>query len=245
MKKLIGVLVLLMGVLFVGFGCGESSSSTLIVGMEAGFAPYEYMDGSEIAGIDVDISREIAKDMGKELEIRNMDFDGALVAVQQGKIDFAASGISITEERKKVMDFSIEYAVSKQVIVVNKDSDVVKSGDDINGNIIGVQQGNVADFVITDDFKAKEVKRYTKFVQAAEDLKNNKIDAIVMDSLPAQEMVNANPGLKILDEELFTDKYAIAVKKGNKELLDQINKTLKRLIDEGKIEEFTLNHTTK
>lgn len=235
---------------------GDSTSSTaeskedskttggkLIMATEPGFAPYEYMSGNDVVGIDVDIANEVAKELGMELEIQTMDFDGALLAVQQGKVDFAAAGISVTPERQEVMDFSIEYAKSKQVIVVLKGADRVKSVDDLGGDTkIAVQMSTVADFYVSDDLK-KEPSRYTKYVQAAEDLKNDKVDCIVMDELPAKEMVKSNDNLEILDAEVFTDTYAFAFKKGNTELEDKVNKILQKLIDDGKVDEFTLNHT--
>jgi polar amino acid transport system substrate-binding protein len=128
---------------------------------------------------------------------------------------------------------------------VNKDNATVASVDDLAGKIIGVQQGNIADFYVEENIEAKEIKRYTKFAQAAEDLKNNKIDCIVMDQYPAEDLVAGNAELAILDGALFQDKYAIAVKKGNSELLDEINATIQKLKDDGKIEEFTANHTNK
>lgn len=226
-------------------GAGSAEGGKLIMATEAGFAPYEYTeDGSTVVGVDVDIANEIAKAMGKELEIQNMSFDGALLAVQQGKADFAAAGISINEERQKVMDFSIEYATSKQVVVVNKEAMAVDSVDAITADTkIGVQTGNVADSYC--DEQGWQKTQYNKFMEAAMDLKNNKIDCIIMDSLPAEQLVAENDDLVILDGELFTDKYAIAVQKGNTELLDQINEVLQKLVDEGKVEEYTINHTTK
>lgn len=230
-----------------GSGTETSSedSNTLIVGTEPGFAPYEYMEGDKVVGIDMDIAQAIADAMGKKLEIKSMDFEGALLAVQQGKIDLVAAGVSIDEERKKVMDFSNEYVNSTEVVVVNKDNSAVSSVDDLNDKIIGVQQGNIADIYVSDEenLKAKDIKRYTKFVQAAEDLKNNKLDCIVMDQYPAEELVASNETLTILDGTLFEDKYAIAVQKGNTELLNQVNEVIDQLIKDGKIEEFTANHT--
>ena len=230
---------------------GESSEAAgggkLIMVTEAGFAPYEYTeDGETVIGVDVDIANEIAKALGRELEIQNMDFDSALLAVQQGKADFAAAGISVTPEREEVMDFTIEYTTSKQVVVINKEAARVASVDDLTADtVVGVQAGTVADSYCQDDLGTKDLKQYSKFMEAAMDLKNDKIDCIIMDSLPAEEMVKANDDLEILDGEVFTDKYAIAVEKGNTELLDEINEVLQKLVDEGKVEEFIVNHTTK
>ena len=219
----------------------------LIMATEAGFAPYEYTeDGSTVIGVDVDIANEIAKAMGKELVFQNMNFDSALLAVQQGKVDFAAAGISVTPEREEQMDFSIEYTTSKQVVVVKKDAGRVASVDALNADtVVGVQGGTVADSYCQDDLGTKDLKQYSKFMEAAMDLKNDKIDCIIMDSLPAEQMVAENDDLEILDGEVFTDKYAIAVQKGNKEMLDQINEVLQKLVDDGKVDEFIINHTTK
>lgn len=217
--------------------------NTIIVGTEAGFAPYEYMVGNNVVGIDMDISQAIADALGKELVVKNMDFDGALLAVQQGTIDFVAAGVSVSEERKEVMDFSIDYVDSTEVVLVNKESPAAASVEDLAGKVIGVQQGNIADFYVEANIEAKEIKRYTQFAQAAQDLINNKLDCIVMDLYPAQDLVAANEELTILDGVLFEDKYAIAVQKGNQELLDQINTVIQELKDSGKIDEFTANHT--
>lgn len=230
----------------------ESSSSTvsssaptdkkeLIMATEAGFAPYEYYSGKDVVGVDVDIAKEIAKAMGAELTVADMAFDATIVAVTTGKADFAAAGMSITEERLQQVDFSKEYAVSKQVILVKTDS-AITDAKGLEGKTAGVQLGTVADIVISGDMKEITPHQYTKYADAVQDLKNGKIDAIVMDLLPAQEIVKANAELKILDEELFTDKYAIAVKKGNTELLNQINTVIDQLIKDGKIDEFTKAH---
>lgn len=245
MKKIIAVLLTVVLTASLA-GCkSNSNEDTLIVGTEPGFAPYEYMEGNEIVGIDMDIAKAIADAMGKKLEVKSMDFDGALLAVQQGKVDLVIAGVSVSEERLEVMDFSNDYVDSTEVVVVNGDNPTVASVEDLNDKIIGVQQGNIADAYVSnpDNLTAKEVKRYTKFNQAAEDLKNGKIDCIVMDQFPAEELVASNPTLKILDGTLFEDKYAIAIKKGNKELLDEVNKIVDQLKADGKIEEFTAKHT--
>jgi polar amino acid transport system substrate-binding protein len=244
-KSLFGLMtmIILMSA-FLLAGCG-SKKDTIIVGTEAGFAPYEYMKGNEVVGIDMDIAQAIADHLGKELEIKNMEFEGALMAVQNGTVDFVAAGVSVDEGRLEKMDFSIDYVNSTEVVVVNKENPTVESLDDLNDKIIGVQQGNIADFWVEENISAKEIKRYSKFGQAAEDLKNGKIDCVVMDQFPAEDMVATNPELVILDGVLFEDKYAIAVKKGNKDLLEDINTVIEQLKEDEKIEEFTTNHTKK
>lgn len=257
MKKLLcAILTVAVTISLAGCGTKANNSSTegdtsnggddtLIVATEPGFAPYEYIKGDEVVGIDMDIAKAIADALGKKLEIKQMDFDGALVAVQQGKVDLVAAGVSVDPDREKVMDFSVDYVNSREVVVVNKENPGVSSLEDLNDKVIGVQQGNIADFWVSnkDNVEPKEVKRYTKFAQAAEDLKNGKIDCIVMDSYPAEELVSSNDTLVIMDGTLFEDKYAIAVQKGNTELLEEIDKVINQLIEDGKIEEFTANHT--
>ena len=182
--------------------------------------------------------------MGKELEVRDIAFDSLINEVQSGKADFAAAGLSVTPEREEQVDFTINYATSKQVIVVRQDNTEITGPDDVNGKTVSVQLGTVADTAVSDkeDYPDCTVIQQKKYLAAAEDVKSGKADCLVMDELPAQELVKANPELKILDEELFTDVYSMAVQKGNTELLDKINEVLQKLMDEGKIEEFTMNH---
>ena len=205
--------------------CGCQSKDKLIMVTEAGFAPYEYYQNNEIVGVDIEIAKEIAKELGKELEVKDIAFDSIINELKKDKADFAAAGISITEERKKQVDFSIEYATSKQVVIVKKKSSI-QNPEDIYSKKVGVQLGTVADLHLTDKMSESNIIRQKKYLSLVEDLKADKVDAIVMDSLPAAEIIKENKNLKILDQELFTDKYGMAVKKGNKELLEVINKVL-------------------
>lgn len=242
MRKLFKLFII-FGVSFLLFGCNKNDDKLVMV-TEAGFAPYEYRDSSGIVGVDVDIAHEIASAMGKELEIKDVAFDSLINELNSGKADFAAAGMSISEERKKEVDFSIEYVSSKQVIVVRKDYNKIKSASDLDGKTISVQLGSVADSYVNNNYKNSKIVRQKKFLSAAEDVKAKKADCIVMDELPAKELVKNNSELTILSIELFTDKYAIAVKKGNTELLNKINEVLEKLIEEGKIEEFIINHSS-
>ena len=219
-------------------GCGKNDNDLVMV-TEAGFPPYEFYENGKVVGVDIEIANEIAKELNKNLVIKDIAFDSIINELKSGKADFAAAGMSITEDRLKEVDFTIEYIVSEQVVVVKNDSQI-NNIDDIKDKTISVQLGTVADQYVTKNYKEAKVNRLKKFLVAAEDVKNNKSDCIVMDKLPALELVKKNPELKILDGTLFEDKYGMAVKKGNKELLDQINKVLERLISEGKIEEYTV-----
>ena len=219
-------------------GCGKNDNDLVMV-TEAGFPPYEFYENGKVVGVDIEIANEIAKELNKNLVIKDIAFDSIINELKSGKADFAAAGMSITEDRLKEVDFTIEYIVSEQVVVVKNDSQI-NNIDDIKDKTISVQLGTVADQYVTKNYKEAKVNRLKKFLVAAEDVKNNKSDCIVMDKLPALELVKKNPELRILDGTLFEDKYGMAVKKGNKELLDQINKVLERLISEGKIEEYTV-----
>jgi len=232
------IVVILMGVIL---NKNEKQEEKLIMVTEAGFAPYEFYKGNQIVGVDVDIAKKIAEKAGKKLEIKDTDFDSIINEVKTGKADFGAAGLSITEERLEEVDFSIEYAISKQVIIVKNDSAISKV-EDLNGKKVAVQLGTVADLVLSDEYPEVKVIQHKKYLLAVEDLLANKVDAIVLDSLPAKEIINKNTSLKILDEELLTDKYGIAVRKGNGELLKIINEVLEQMINSGKIEEFTIKY---
>lgn len=237
MKKF---MLLVMSILLLT-GC-KRDDNKLILATEAGFAPYEYYQDGEIVGVDIDIAREIAASLGKELVIKDVSFDFIINEIKSGKSDIGAAGMSITKERLEEVDFSVEYAVSNQVVIVPMDSKIT-SIDQISNQRIAVQLGTVADSYVNKNYKDATVIRQKKYLSMVEDLKAGKVDLIIMDLLPASEIVKSNEGLKILDEYLFTDKYGMAIKKGNKELLDKVNDVLTRLMSEGKIEEYTIKHT--
>lgn len=235
-------IILLIFMLFLLVGCGKNNNEIVMV-TEAGFAPYEYYDSGEIVGVDIDIAKEIAKEMGKELVIKDVSFDSIINEVKTGKADFGAAGISYSEERAEEVDFSINYSVSKQIVIV-RDNSSITNINDIGNKKIAVQLGSIADTYVTDNYKNANIIRQKKYLAAIEDLKSDKVDAVVMDELPAKEIINSNSGLKILDGSLTNDSYGMIVKKGNSEMLSVINKVLDRLIQEGKIEQFVINHTS-
>lgn len=224
-------------------GCGKSDD-TLVMVTEAGFAPYEYYDDGEIVGVDIDIAREIAKEMGKELVVKDVAFDSIINEVKTGKADFGAAGISYTDERAKQVDFSINYSTSNQVVIVKNNSDI-NDINNIDGKRIAVQLGSVADTYVTSNYKNSEIVREKKYLAAIQDLKDGKVDLVVMDELPAREMVKNNDDIKILSGNLASDSYGMIVKKGNKKLLNAINKVLNRLKEDGSIDGYVINHTTE
>lgn len=232
--------ILLIGI-FLLCECSKRSSDELVMVTEAGFAPYEYYESGEIVGVDIDIANEIANYMNKKLVVRDIDFDSIINEINSGKADFGAAGMSITEERKKQVDFSIEYVVSNQVVIVKENSNIKMS--DLDGKRIAVQLGSVADSYVNENYKKANIIEQKKYLSMVEALKANKVDLIIMDNLPAREIIKENSGLKMLDGYLFSDSYGIAVKKGNTELLNDINTVLERLMNEGKIEQYVINHS--
>ena len=182
--------------------------------------------------------------MGKKLVVKDIAFDSIINEVKTGKADFGAAGISYSDDRAKNVDFSINYAVSKQVVIVNNNSSITNVNG-ISNKKIAVQLGSIADTFVTEKYKSANVVRQKKYLAAIEDLKTGKVDCVVMDELPAKEIVSKNEGIKILDGSLTNDSYGMVVKKGNKELLDAINTVLQNLKDEGKIDEFIIKHTEK
>lgn len=238
MKKII---LFIFIVLF--FSACTRDKNELIMVTEAGFAPYEYYENGEIVGVDIDIAREIANELGKKLVIKDIDFHSIINEVKTGKADFGAAGISYSDERAKEVDFSINYAVSKQVVIVNDNSNI--KIDDLENKKIAVQLGSIADTYVTEKYKNAEIVRQKKYLAAIEDLKTKKVDCVVMDELPANEILNSNSGLKILEGYLTNDSYGMIVKKGNKELLDAINKVLNRLKNDGTIDKYIIKHIGK
>ena len=213
----------------------------LIMCTNAEFPPYEFHDANEIVGIDVDICRAVAEKLGLELVIEDIAFDSIIPEVTSGKADLGAAGMTVTEDRKQNVDFSDTYAHASQVIIVKEDSEV-KGFDDLKGKKVGVQQGTTGDIYVTDDLGDEAVERYAKGMEAVQALSQTKIDAVIIDGEPAKQYVKEVSGLKILDESYTDEDYAIAVKKGNTELVNAINEALKELKEEGKLDEIVAKY---
>ncbi len=216
--------------------CGGSSSKKLVMATNAAFPPYESVEGSEIVGIDPEIAKLIADDIGRELVIEDMAFDSIIAAVQSGKADIAMAGMTVTEDRKENINFSDPYTEAAQVIVVRNDSDVAVP-DDLSGKTIGVQIGTTGD-IYAEDIEGATIERYSKYFEAINALLQGKIDAVIVDREPAKVFVGENEELKMIDEEFTVEEYAIGVSKENEELLNEINASLKKLKDSGKIDEI-------
>ena len=209
----------------------------------AEFPPYEYHDANEIVGIDVDICSAIAEKMGLELEIEDIAFDSIIPELTSGKADIGAAGMTVTEDRKQTVDFSDTYATAKQVIIVKEDSDIA-GADDLQGKVVGVQQGTTGDIYVTGDLGDDSVERYSKGMEAVQALSQGKVDAVVIDNEPAKQYVSQVEGLKIIDSPYTEEEYAIAIKKGNTAMLDAVNSALKDLKDQGKLDEIVAKYIT-
>ena len=238
----------LMAVTFTA--CSNSSSSgdkkgSIKFGTNAEFPPFEYVVSKgvigEFDGIDMAIAKQIGYDNNKEAKIENMEFDSLLVALDNGKIDAAIAGMTVTDERKEKVDFSEPYYNAKQVMIVKEDSDISKAKD-MQGKKIVVIQGYTGETCVKDlGFSYQSFKKGT---EAVLELVNGKCDVVVIDSATADKYVKDNKGLKIVEDndQFGNEEYAIAVKKGNKELLDQINKSIKKMKESGKINELAAKY---
>lgn len=212
------------------------TAGKLTMSTNAAFPPYEMTaDDGSFEGIDIEVAAAIADKLGLELQVDDMDFDAALLAAQNGKSDMVMAGVTVTDERQKVMDFSDTYAEGIQSVIVPEDSDIA-SVDDLTGKTIGTQRGTTGYIYCTDDFGEDSVVAYDNGLTAVQALNNGQVDAVVIDNAPAKEFVAANTGLKILDTAYAQEDYAIGVAKGNTALLDAINGALKELQADGTLQ---------
>ena len=214
----------------------------LTMSTNASFPPYEMVaDDGSFEGIDIEVAGAIAEKLGLELQVDDMGFDAALQAAQTGKSDMVMAGVTVTEERQAVMDFSNSYANGVQVVIVKEGSPIQTVDDLANANMIGCQMGTTGYTFCSDTpenggFGEDHVTPYDDGAAAVQALMNGQIDAVVIDNKPAQEYVAANPGLKILDGDFTNEDYAIGVAKGNTALLDAINGALEELTNDGTIQ---------
>ena len=215
----------------------------LTMATNAAFPPYEMTtDAGEFEGIDIETAQAIADKLGLELQIDDMDFDAALLSVQQGKADIVMAGVTVTDERKAVMDFSDSYATGIQSIIVPNDSEIA-SPDDLAGKKIGTQRGTTGYIYCSDDFGDENVVAYDDGLTAVQALNNGQVDAVVIDNAPAQEFIAANPGLKILDTSYAEEDYAIGMAKGSS-LEDAVNAALKELKADGTLQSIVDKYIT-
>ncbi|MBL4937209.1 transporter substrate-binding domain-containing protein [Clostridium sp. YIM B02515] len=270
-SKLSKITAILLTVFFtLGLAaCGKSAESTgaaaskaetkvdkikkagkIVLGTSGDYPPYEFhksVDGKDtIVGFDVEIAKEIAKDLGVKLEVKEMDFKGLLGALQSGNVDFVLAGMTPTEERKQSVDFSnVYYTAVQKVVVRTEDNDKIKAVSDLKGKAVGVQKGAIQETIAKEQMPDSEAKALGKVSDIALALKTKKIDSAIIEEPVAKSYVNANSEFKISDIVLKTEDAgsAVAVNKGNKELIDQVNKTLDRLTKDKAIEKLVTDAT--
>ena len=216
----------------------SSGGDKLTMATNATFPPYEYVEGSDYLGIDVEIAGEIASRLGMTLDIQDVEFDSIIAGVQSGKYDIGMAGMTVTEERKQSVNFTDTYATGIQSIIVKEGSSIA-SVDDLSADTkIGVQQGTTGDIYASDDYGDEAVTRYKTGADAVQALLTDKIDCVIIDNEPAKSFVSANDGLMILDTSYAEEDYAICVSKDNEELLSSINEALKELKEDGTIDQI-------
>ena len=256
MKKILSlILVAVMLLSVLSFtGCGKDDD-TLVVYTEAGFAPYEFIYNGEIVGVDIAIMQAVADELGKELVVKDVAFDTICTSVQSGKADVGAAGITIRDDRKEQVDFSIPYSSTEQYVIVPASDTAIKTLDDLKGKKIGIQNGTTSDMLIADliaagELGSAEIVPYTSPAVAAASM--NKQDAVVTDKLTAQLIVANDSNLKALalvkadgTPAAEVEEYGIAVQKGNAELLEAVNKVLTELIANGTIDQWVEEYSAK
>lgn len=264
MKKILSVVlaaVLALGVVFAFAGCSgkggneESSASSseaassasfttiesgkLIMATNATFPPYESVDGNgNVIGIDAEIAKVISDDLGLELQIENVEFDSIIAGVQTNKYDIGMAGITVTDERKQLVNFSDSYATGIQVVIVN-DGSSIKSVDDIKkdgSTKIGVQMGTTGDIHASEDYGSENVVEYKTGADAVQGLIAGKVQCVIIDNEPAKAFVEANEGLHILDTEYVSENYAICFNKSNTALLNAVNEVIAKRKADGTIQ---------
>ena len=268
----LAIISLVMGALLLFTACGNSATSgdaasgdadknqevltkvdeikkagKIVLGTSADYPPYEFhkaVDGKdEIVGFDIEIAKEIAKDLGVELEIKDMDFDGLLMALNAGKVDFVMAGMTPDAERQKVVDFSeIYYKAVHGVVIKAENKDTFKTVEDLAGKKVGAQKGAIQEDIAVDEIENVQLKSLGKIPDLILEVKNNKIDAVVMEKPVADSYVDNNQDLMLMDVT-FDDGEggsSVAVKKGSTDLVDEINKTLERLMNDGSVDKFVV-----
>ena len=245
MKKMTKIMTVALSATML-LGVPACAEGKITFGTNAEFPPFEFIAAEGVIdtfdGIDMAIAKQIAEDNEMDVAIENLEFDSLLVALQNGQIDAVIAGMTVTDERKEAVDFSIPYYAATQVMIVKEDSDIEKA-EDMADKKICVIQGYTGETCVNEmGYKYESFKKGTEAVM---ELVNGKCDVVVIDSATAQKYIADNEGLKIVeDEEAFgAEEYAIAVAKGNEELLEKINTSIEKMLEDGTIAELAVEYT--
>ena len=243
MKKIIIIFTVIFSLMLSCSNNNENSSESLenaedrivYVGIDAAFPPFGYLEDGNIAGFDYDIMSEIAKLTGIKVEFNQMQFSGLLPALQTKKIDAIIAGMTVTEERKQFVNFSKTYYVSSQVILVHRDDNSIKNFDNLVGKNVGTVIGTTGDTIMTENERVN-TKKFDTGAQAVLSLKEKKIDAIVFDREPCKNFAKYNSEIKLIESDAVQEDYAIAVRKEDTSLLENINKGISIIMTNGTYE---------
>ncbi len=240
-KSVIISLLVFLLMLYPVLGAGAveriKKAGVLKVGSDVAYAPFEFMEGDKPVGFDIDIAQEIAKALGVKFQVINTSFDGIIAALKAKKFDIIISAMTITEERKKEIDFSIPYYDSGQIIVVRSDNKDIKSEKDLKGKVVGVQLGTTGELTakkLKDQVGIKEIRSYETIPEAFMDLELGRLDAVINDLPVSLYYSKNNPKLKCVGKPFTVEQYGIAVRKEDKDLLKKINEILINLKRTGK-----------
>ena len=223
-------------------GCSDSGADKVKMITEATFPPYEFLRGHEIVGIDVEICRAIAQKLGREFSCETVDFDSVIPAVISGKADLAAAGITITEDRKKNVDFSVPY-VKTGIVVIYKKSVGFTGAEQLKGKKIGVQGGTTSETYVLNELK-QEPERSRSPAEAVAALKSGRVEFVIADIDPAKNCVKGENDLAISDF-ITSEEYAVAIRKGRPELLQAVNETIAEVKADGRLAKWIAEYTAE
>lgn len=221
-------------------GVFRQNNNYLVIGTNAGFKPFEYQENGNVVGFDIDMSREIAKKLGKELKVSDMSFDGLLPALESRQIDMAVAGMSVTPEREKNALFSAPYFSAAQKIIVRKGSRI-RNKFQLAGEHIGVQLGTTGDNVAR-GISGSKISQFPNAPSVLQELSSGGIEAVILDEAPASQYVVNFPDLEILSSPLTSENYAIAMKKGNEELKNKVDEEIKQMKKDGRYKNLVIKY---
>ncbi|SHJ83744.1 amino acid ABC transporter substrate-binding protein [Tepidibacter formicigenes] len=249
MKSKVSIMFLLfLGIIILLMGCAstEKEDNSLeeikkkgefVVGLDDNFPPMGFKDeNGEIVGFDIDLAKEAAKRMGVNVKFKAVDWDGVLLSLKNKDIDVIWNGLTITEERQRQINFSKVYLQNRQIIVVNNNSNI-KSKEDLDGKIVGVQLGSSSENALNSDEIVKSLKEIRKFsnnTEALMDLKAGRVDAVVVDEIVGRYYIEKKPGVyKVLEDDFGRESYGVGIRKEDIKFKEELDKILDEMKNDG------------